>query len=45
MLSFYSASRWYEDVSQSTPPVLLEQDEETRWGFCATMSHASADKG
>ena len=45
LLSFYSASRWYEDVSRSMSPVLLEQDEETRWGFCAAMSLVSLDKG
>ena len=45
MLSFHSASRWHEDVSRSSSPVLLERDEETRWGFCSTVSHMSASKG
>ena len=45
LLSFRSASRWHEDVSRSSSPVLYERDEETRWGFCSTVSHMSAGKG
>ena len=45
LLSFRSASRWHEDVPRSSSPVLLERDEETRWGFCSTVSHMSAGKG
>ena len=45
LLSFRTASRWHEDVSRSSSPVLLERDEETRWGFCSTVSHLSVGKG
>ena len=31
-----------EDVPESSLPVLLEWDEETRRGLCSTMSHMSA---
>ena len=41
LLSICRASRWHEDVPGSSSPVLLEQDEETRRGLCATMSHVS----
>ena len=44
-LSFYCASRWHEDVSRSTLPVLLEGDEETRRRLRSTMPHMSAGKG
>ena len=40
---FFCASRWNEDVSLSSLPVLLERNEEKRWGFCSTMSHVSTD--
>ena len=39
LLSICCASRWHEDVSGSSSPVLLERDEETRRGLCLTMSH------
>ena len=39
------ASRWQEDVSRSTSPILLEWDEETRRRFRSTMSHVSTGKG
>ena len=42
LLSICRASRWHEDVPGSLLPVLLERDEETRRGLCATMSHVSA---
>ena len=42
LLSICLASRWHEDVSGSSSPVLLEGDEETRRGLCSTMSHMSA---
>ena len=45
LLSFYYPSRWHEDVSRSTSPVLLEWDEETRMGFRSTMFHVSVGKG
>ena len=45
LLLFRSASRWHEDVSRSSSPVLLKWDEETRWGFCSTVSHMLAGKG
>ena len=45
LLSFHSASKWHEDVSRSSLPVLLERDEETRWRFCSMVSHMSASKG
>ena len=35
----------HEDVPGSSSPVLLERDEETLRGLCATMSHVSAGKG
>ena len=39
---FFRASKWYEDVSQSTSLVLLERDEKTRWGFlCDNVSRVS----
>ena len=44
-LSFYNASRWHKDVPTSSLPELLEQDEETRWRFCSSMSHVSVGKG
>ena len=34
MLSFRSTSRWHEDIPGSSSPLLLERDEETRWGLC-----------
>ena len=34
-----------EDVPRSSSPVLLEQDETTRWRFCSTLSHVSAGQG
>ena len=40
--SIFRASRWHEDVSGSSSPVLLEWDEETRRELCSTMSHVSA---
>ena len=42
LLSVCRASRWHEDVPGSSSSVLLEPDEETRWGLCSTMSHVSA---
>ena len=45
LLSFRSELRWHEDVSRSSSPVLLERDEETRWGFCSTVSHMLVGKG
>ena len=39
LLSIFCASRWHEDVSGSSSPVLLERDEETRRGLCSTMSY------
>ena len=42
LLSIYRAFRWHEDVPGSSSSVLLERDEETRRGLCATMSHVSA---
>ena len=45
MLSFRSTSRGHEDVSRSSLPVLLEWDEETRWGFverCLTCQQVKA---
>ena len=36
--SFFYASRWHEDVSRSSSPVLLEWDEVTHWRFCLTVS-------
>ena len=45
LLSICSASRWHEDVLRSSSPVLLEWDEETRRGLCATMSQVSAGQG
>ena len=44
LLSFYYASRWHEDVSRSTSPILLKWDEETRRRFHSTMPHVSAGK-
>ena len=38
MVLFCYASRWHEDVPWSSLQVLLEWDEETRWGFCLSMS-------
>ena len=43
--SIFHASRWHEDVLGSSSSVLLEWDEETRSGLCATMSHVYAGKG
>ena len=45
LLSIFCASRWHEDVTGSSSPVLLERDEETRRGLCSTMSHVSAGYG
>ena len=45
LLSFCSASRWHEDVSRSTSPILLEWDEETRRRLCSAMSHVLVGKG
>ena len=42
LLSVCRASRWHEDVSGSSSPVLLKWDEETCRGLCSTMSHVSA---
>ena len=42
LLSIFSASRWHKDVPGTLSLVLLERDEETRRGLCATMSHVSA---
>ena len=42
LLLICRASRWHEDVPESSSPVLLEWDEETRRGLCSTMSHMSA---
>ena len=42
LLSICRASRWHEDVPGSSPSILLEWDEETCRGLCATMSHVSA---
>ena len=41
LLSICRASRWHEDVPRSSSPVLLDRDEETRRGLCATISHMS----
>ena len=46
LLSFYYASRWYEDVSRSMSLVLLEWDEETRGDFvrrCLTCQQIKAE--
>ena len=42
LLSICCASRWHEDVSGSSTSILLERDEETCRGLCATMSNVSA---
>ena len=42
LLLDFRASRWHEDVLGFSSSVLLERDEETRRGLCATMSHVSA---
>ena len=45
LFSFCSASRWHEDVSRSTSPILLEWDEETRRRLRSAMSHVLVGKG
>ena len=45
LLLFFCATRWRKNVPRSSSPVFLEWDEETRWGFCSSMSHVSASKG
>ena len=42
LLLIFRASEWHKDVSGSSSSVLLEQNEETCMGLCATMSHVSA---
>ena len=42
LLSIFRASGWHEDVPGSSLSVLLERNEETHRGLCATMSHVSA---
>ena len=42
LLLICCASRWHEDVSGSSSSLLLERDEETRRGLCATISHVLA---
>ena len=42
LLSICCASRWHEDISGFSSPILLEWDEETHRGLCLTMSHVSA---
>ena len=42
LLLIFRASGWHEDVPESSSPILLEWDEETRRGLCLTMSHMSA---
>ena len=42
LLLIFCSSKWHEDVSRSSLPVLLERDEETRWGLCSTMPQVSA---
>ena len=42
LLSICRAFRSHKDVPGSSSSVLLERDEETRRGLCATMSHVSA---
>ena len=45
LLYFCSTSGWHEDVPKFSSPVLLERDEEARWGLCPTMPHMSVGKG
>ena len=41
LLLICCASMWNEDVPGSSSSVLLERNEETHRGLCATMSHVS----
>ena len=45
LLPFCCASRWHENVSRFSLPVLLEQDEGTCWIIFSMVSHLSASKG
>ena len=45
LLPIHCASRWHEDVSCPSSPVLLERDEEACREFCLTVSHMPASQG